>query len=335
MMAMLTDHPTSPPSPTCRSPTSPTCISPDDIDDKLRHYVSLYGSRWSVIRCHMQAAFQCAFPARFLEHRWTLMQAQGIDRAPSSITTAIRSPLAVISADDLASTAQHGIQERLPLKGVSNGIMSGRHSPPASGLEAACISPRTSPNSKRIRDETAGAPTQPARPPPQSPRTPPKALLARHCPTFLLAPGSSLGAPDSVRRQLKAVYLAAMLQKPNPNDKRWLGCSAENDEPSVASAGELESATESEKEAIVALLARELAAFRKPARRLGAGGSPLHADRRAAGVVRSPSPVACKEEAHLYADRRAAGVAHSTNAKVGDDDVAMPPPPLAAPRATC
>ena len=76
-----------------------------------------------------------------------------------------------------------------------------------SGLEAACISPRTSPNSKRIRDETFGAPTQPARPPPQSPRTPPKALLARHCPTFLLAPGSSLGAP------LRAAAFTANVQE--------------------------------------------------------------------------------------------------------------------------
>merc|ERR1719271_923069 len=76
-----------------------------------------------------------------------------------------------------------GIQERLPLQGL--------------------------PKPKRSRE--SDSPVHPTRPPPASPRTPTNALFAKRCPTFLLAPGSSLAAPDGVRRQLKAVYLAALL----------------------------------------------------------------------------------------------------------------------------
>ena len=221
----INDVPTSP----C-SPKSPDSISPVELDAKLQYYVVLYGARWPLIRAHMQCAFQTAFPAKYLENRWQQIQAG----ANVSVVEEVRSPLAALETDDIVNVTQvplspsapngTGIQERLPLK--------------------------------RCYDGAANSPKQPSRPPPPaSPFTPPKALLGKRCPTFLLAPGSSLAAPDSVRRQLKAVYLASKL-----NENRW----SNPPEPSSENASEIElHASDEEKAAIVALLARELAMFRK------------------------------------------------------------------------
>lgn len=244
-MAPLT--PLTPTSPS--SPTSPASISPEALDDKLRHYVSLYGVRWALIRAHMQCAFQCAFPARYLEKRWALMVESGSE-AVNSQPSELRSPLTAVDNDDVNTieseakqipnevkqmpSAGAGIQERLPLK--------------------------------RRNDGGVNSPVQPARPPPPpSPRTPPKALLGRRCPTFLLAPGSSLAAPDNVRRQLKAVYLASKL-----NENRWVvSHNSENDDEESGT----ECASDEEKGAIVALLARELALFKRRGHSSGSGSS--------------------------------------------------------------
>lgn len=213
------------------SPKSPGSISPVELDAKLQYYVVLYGTRWPLIRAHMQCAFQTAFPAKYLENRWQQIQTG----TNVSVVEEVRSPLSALETDDIVNLTQvplspsapngTGIQERLPLK--------------------------------RCYDGAANSPKQPSRPPPPaSPFTPPKALLGKRCPTFLLAPGSSLAAPDSVRRQLKAVYLASKL-----NEKRW---SNPPDPSSENTSGMIERhASDEEKAAIVALLARELAVFRK------------------------------------------------------------------------
>jgi len=225
-VATAMNAPTSPTSPgSPKSPTSPGSISPVELDAKLQYYVNLYGARWPLIRAHMQCAFQTAFPAKYLEHRWQVIIAKQQAVIEPDAESKEHSPLAsiedIIPAEPLSPSkaGNCGIQERLPLK--------------------------------RCYDGKPDSPTQPARPPPPpSPCTVPKALLGRRCPTFLLAPGSALSAPDNVRRQLKAVYLASKL-----NENRF---SSEN-----ASDGSCTSASDEEKSAIVALLSREMACFKK------------------------------------------------------------------------
>lgn len=187
-------------------PLSPTCISPDMVDDKLAHYVAIFGSRWALIKVHMQAQFSIAFPARYLEQRWQKLQdarkalntLQPSSTTPLSALTPVRSPFTSMDAVE-HPVAPIGIQERIPLQAL--------------------------PKAKRWREENITSPTQPVRPqPPSSPRTLPsalpKGLKQGLCPTFLLAPGSSLAAPDSVRRQLKAVYLASLLSERNTENQR-------------------------------------------------------------------------------------------------------------------
>ena len=200
--------------------------------------VGLYGSRWSLIRAHMQAAFQVAFPSKYLEKRWEQLADQAA--ATAAPLQSERSPLVDASDEAVKSTACAvsngvGIQERLPLK--------------------------------RRNDGGCNSPSQPPRPPPPpSPRVAPKELLCRRCPTFLLAPGSALSAPDAVRRQLKAVYLASKL-----NEERWavhrkrqnLENDSGDDGDAAVDTHPTSFASDEEKGAIVALLARELASFQK------------------------------------------------------------------------
>ena len=237
-------------------PLSPKCISPEAIDEKLSHYVGIFGSRWALIRCHMQVQFSCAFPTRYLEKRWEMLQqrAQQISPLPA---LPVRSPLASMDADPLA-----GIQERLPMNGLPK-------------------------KEKRWREESPTSPLQPARPPPpSSPQTRtkhlPKGLGQGLCPTFLLSPGSALAAPDSVRHQLKAVYLASRLtanlkenlekgkggeiadeiEMADEIEEPTTG-SIEVDETDGASVKASPFASEEEKHQIVNLLARSLAGFRR------------------------------------------------------------------------
>jgi hypothetical protein len=227
VFAVSSNIPTSPTSPgSPKSPSSPGSISPVELDAKLQFYVNLYGVRWPLIRAHMQCAFQTAFPTKYLEHRWQVIVAEQQAVIEPDAESIERSPLAsidgIIPAEPLLPSNTGncgGIQERLPLK--------------------------------RCYDGKPDSPTQPSRPPPPpSPCTVPKALLGRRCPTFLLAPGSALSAPDNVRRQLKAVYLASKL-----HENRF---SSEN-----ASDGSCAGASDEEKSAIVALLSREMACFKK------------------------------------------------------------------------
>ena len=180
----------------CKAPPlSPmkTCVSPEAIDEKLAYYVTTYGARWALIRCHMQKEFSVSFPAIDLEKRWAVLQQRMRDSPLSAVPT--RSPLTRMVPDNQISppTPNSGIQERLPLHGL-----------PSS-------------KSKRWRQDDATSPSQPGRPPPQpSPQRPIdlKALpecLQKGLPSFMLAPGSALAAPDSMRRQLKAVYIASRL----------------------------------------------------------------------------------------------------------------------------
>lgn len=79
-----------------------------------------------------------------------------------------------------------------------------------------------SPVTKRPRKTDADDPRSMCTPfimPPLSPSTAP--LHARCCPNFLLAPGSALAMPEDVRRQLKSVYLAAVLRSPESPHLRW------------------------------------------------------------------------------------------------------------------
>ena len=125
---------------------------------------------------------------------------------------------------------------------------------------------------------------QPSRPPPPvSPRTraasPPN--IPTRCPAFLLAPDSSFRSPHLVRRQLKAVYLAQLLKR-------------------TAEATDVD-ASEDEKGAILALLARELIAIKQ---RFASSSS--HTETAEVDVVetrrlRPPSP-----PSPLTADRSAA-----------------------------
>jgi hypothetical protein len=100
--------------------------------------------------------------------------------------------------------------------------------------------------------------------------------LTHRCPIFLLAPGSSLAAPETVRKQLKAVYLVRLLQKthgqPSAHQQRWPMSVADEQsssdeaktrygtpsEAEKAAISELLSPTQTEKGAIAELLAKEL-----------------------------------------------------------------------------
>lgn len=233
------------------SPTSPKCISPEAIDEKLVHYVKLFGTRWPLIRCHMQAQFCCSFPARYLERRWDALQQQQEAAARMTVSQdarrspgekSLRSPLAAMDdINDTAGNINPGIQERLPIQGL--------------------------PKPKRWREDSGSSPMQPVRPPPPaSPRTPTNALFARRCPTFLLSPDSSLAAPDGVRRQLKAVYLAALLANGGPSPPGGTATTATDATCDAAGRGtEAPSpfASEDEKHQVAALIARELSGFRR------------------------------------------------------------------------
>lgn len=225
------------------------------------HYVKVFGSRWALIRCHMQAEFCCSFPRSYLEKRWDALQEERARAEAVKVPAALRSPLAAMDNQTVENrgypNASAGIQERLPLQGL--------------------------PKPKRWREASADSPTQPVRPPPPaSPRTPTKALFAKHCPTFLLAPDSSLAAPDGVRRQLKAVYLASLLAaecaenegivrvpRPAATSGDQLGSNATGtEEPSPF-------ASEDEKHQVCRLIARELSGFKRRPRAevSGIGGS--------------------------------------------------------------
>ena len=79
MVTMTVDLDAPPTTPSMRPPSScspHTSISPEAIDEKLKHYVGVFGSRWSLIRAHMTTAFAVAFPARYLENRWEALVLQ-------------------------------------------------------------------------------------------------------------------------------------------------------------------------------------------------------------------------------------------------------------------
>ena len=248
----LADTTTYPP-PLMRSPMKTACISPETIDEKLAIYVGQYGARWALIRCHMQKEFAISFPAKDLEKRWAALQ-ERMRQASLPATLPTRSPLTRMELENQleAPPVPKGIQERLPLRHV---------------LPAA--------KAKRWREDGGSSPTQPTRPPPQpSPQRPHENKPLPEClkagiPTFLLAPGSALAAPDSVRRQLKAVYLAARLTAQATEAVAANAAVAEEDAENatmtdgMSTVRESPSAThifasEDEKVQIVQLLAREL-----------------------------------------------------------------------------
>ena len=187
---------------------------------------------------------------------------------------------------------------------------------------------------KRAREQKEDSETQQrprSRPPlSSSPRTlsVPRELLASRCPTFLLAPKSSLKAPDSVRRQLKAVYLATLLKRapslaspepfsPQPASRepraaqRWPPAAevAKEDSPRPHSASACDHSaigdgnlTRGEKSAIVELLARELAVIKQGGHRAGRAGrasptptSPLPASRSSPLPASRSSPLPPKK----------------------------------------
>ena len=83
--------------------------------------------------------------------------------------------------------------------------------PPVPGLHASDHANLTIPVSLRVRHRHRHHPW-------------PAHLLTSRCPTFLLAPGSSLAAPELVRQQLKTVYLVNLLQRSQPSVRsatRW------------------------------------------------------------------------------------------------------------------
>ena len=85
MVTMTVDLDAPPTTPSMRPPSScspHTSISPEAIDEKLKHYVGVFGSRWSLIRAHMTTAFSVAFPARYLENRWEALVLQEQQRSP-------------------------------------------------------------------------------------------------------------------------------------------------------------------------------------------------------------------------------------------------------------
>jgi hypothetical protein len=193
--------------------------SSEALDARLRELVTSYGQRWHVISAHIQSAFSLALTSRWLERRWLELQ-----REEAAAAALKRSPLSVGSADSALSELELGLP------------------PPA----------------KRARDEhPAEASVQPPRPPPPPSPAPRGESLPNGCPTFVLAPGSALSAPDAVRRQLKAAYLASLLHRsPRTEPKpRWAAARPPAASPLAA--------PESEKVEIVELLSRELSSFRR------------------------------------------------------------------------
>ena len=311
MVTMTVDLDAPPTTPSMRPPSScspHTSISPEAIDEKLKHYVGVFGSRWSLIRAHMTTAFSVAFPARYLENRWEALVLQEQQRSPDRVPLKALETFDRLVPPPPPSFATVGIQERLP----------------GSIAKSATTSPKRE-KAKRWRCEAeGGTPTQPARPPPPpSPGArkaealpngvhPPQA--AKLCPTFLLAPGSSLAAPDAVRKQLKAVYLASLLTKnvseaaaaaDKTTTKEMAPMDISDVEQNKASCGGVSApptltvgdamdaspfASEEEKREVVALLARELAGYKRRGR--GSISAGIHGAEVKTEKVESAPPAA-------------------------------------------
>ena len=233
---------------TClRELVSPAPASPIAVDVRLRELVKLYGGRWQFIGTHMQAIFSVVFDPGELERRWH--ELQQLDAAARDETFNRCSP--------------HTRQIRRPLGEVTApGEVQLRPSP------VMCKRPR---GQEAFRQQL-----QPSRRPPQPSPCMGQQPLTHRCPIFLLAPGSSLAAPETMRKQLKTVYLVRLLQKthgqPSAHQQRWPMSVADEQsssdeaktrygtpsEAEKAAISELLSPTQTEKGAIAELLAKEL-----------------------------------------------------------------------------
>lgn len=148
-----------------------------------------------------------------------------------------RSPLAVISADGSSQCANHA----------------------RSGSVRGCDRPLKEDAPLSSPPATAGR----------------ELLASSRCPV-LLSPDSSLAAPDAVRRELKAVYLAALLKRsrpdlhsPWPEDGGVPGTSGAVSEAAATDGGAESSSrvlspSDDEKGAVVSLLAREIGRLPMP-----------------------------------------------------------------------
>jgi len=224
-----------------RELVSPAPASPIAVEVRLRELVAVYGARWQLIGSHMQAVFAVVFAPGELERRWHELQQNDAAARCSPLTRQIRRPLGEVTAP---------------------GEVQLRPSP------VMC---------KRPRDQEAPRQQlQPSRRPPQPSPCMGQQPLTHRCPIFLLAPGSSLAAPETVRKQLKTVYLVRLLQKthgqPSAHQQRWPMSVADEQsssdeaktrygtpsEAEKAAISELLSPTQTEKGAIAELLAKEL-----------------------------------------------------------------------------
>lgn len=285
---------------------TPCALESGKLDDALRELVAAYPGRWAIIRSRLQQSQHvlCSVTTIALQQRWqhimmTMPKKQGgVSNSTGSMgakgLVSARSPLSELSAEEPSCD---GIQERLPTL-------------------------------KRRRPEVEGnTQIQPSRPPP-SPRAraPSPPTFPTRCPIFLLAPDSALKAPRTVRRKLKCVYLAQMIRRKVAEEMKMTrrgGGRDENLSEGEAASEESESDLESEpgqsgvcageKQAVLALLARELVAIQtRPASSSAsssssAAGKAAAANNREAAVTvggrrfRPPSP-----PSPLIADQSAA-----------------------------
>ena len=268
------------------APLEVGCVSPVAVDERLRALVKLYGDRWAIISAHMQVAFAITFPARSLERRWLALQSE-------EHLAQQRSPLAALSARSAVSES----------RAVDAGV-------PAQ-------------SSKRWREQTQEQ-MQPNRgrpPPPPSPSTAAQRdLLANSCPTFLLSPGSSLAAPDDVRKQLKACYLASLLNRSRQGEAEGPAGAGDTveatDDPSSPPATRLASPSLDEKGAIIDLLARALTDI-KPRSSQSSSSWP---------IGHKPTRSPCRSSSYL---QRAEAV--GSGSVTHQSGVATPPPQVASP----
>ena len=126
------------------------------------------------------------------------------------------------------------------------------------------------------------------------------AWLCPNCPNFLLAPGSALAAPENVRRQLKAVYVASLLS----SQSGGIAATEENLEDAAAPGGPF--ASDEEKHQVVALLARELCSLQQRKPREPSRKSEAEALLRPPALSRVKSPGSSSAPSLLHAHRSGA-----------------------------
>ncbi len=190
-----------------------------EAESALVSLVSQYGTRWGVISTHLQSmlghhcsSLECSAHWRSYRQRLNEVEARPLVVMPTEIRP--DSHCAMVISPTSPTKIPFSERARACLDPATCPTIMHAPSPASPALPPDLLagSPNTKISSapaKRWREPDAPAP-KPTRLHPCSPPT--VQLITPGCPSYLLAPGSSVGASEKLRRQLKAVYLAMKLK---------------------------------------------------------------------------------------------------------------------------